>query len=316
KAVPDPMYTNDIGTYFSSKANAYQWTLADTIKHFTCNGSQDTANVQVLAIPTPTAAPGAHGIITGTITTHPTFGSRLINHGGNLPMGAPLKGIDVKLGKNPGGGCAARTTSDSTGAYSFTNVDTGSYHIFVDIPNYGMDSVRAVTIALGDTASYNNNYYVDSTMIRVLPTNLITMAICAGDSFMVGNHFHKNAGVYYDTLQTADLTDSLVITTLSLNTLPSISVATSTTTICPGIMVTLTVSGTATTYTWSTNSNALSISDSPTVTATYTVIGTDANNCKSMATQAITVYPLPSLSIAASATTICAGSMATLTVSG
>lgn len=42
--------------------------------------------------------------------------------------GAPLKGIDVKLGKNPGGGCAARTT-DGTGKANFGLWPKGNYTI-------------------------------------------------------------------------------------------------------------------------------------------------------------------------------------------
>lgn len=47
--------------------------------------------------------------------------------------GAPLKGVDVKLGKNPGGSPAARTTTDADGNFSFPNVPAGDYILTLEI---------------------------------------------------------------------------------------------------------------------------------------------------------------------------------------
>ncbi len=44
--------------------------------------------------------------------------------------GAPLKGVDVKLGKNPGGGCAAKTT-DANGNVDFGAWPAGNYTISI-----------------------------------------------------------------------------------------------------------------------------------------------------------------------------------------
>ncbi|NDP43525.1 MAG: hypothetical protein GZ089_12550 [Aromatoleum sp.] len=48
--------------------------------------------------------------------------------------GAPLKGIDVKLGRNPGGSPAARTTTDANGAFVFADLPAGSYSLTFELP--------------------------------------------------------------------------------------------------------------------------------------------------------------------------------------
>lgn len=45
--------------------------------------------------------------------------------------GAPLKGVDVKLGKNPGGSAAARTTN-AEGKVDFGVLPAGSYYVVID----------------------------------------------------------------------------------------------------------------------------------------------------------------------------------------
>lgn len=49
----------------------------------------------------------------------------------HVEAGAPIGGIDIKLGKNPGGGGVARTTTDGAGHFSFPAQPAGSYTITV-----------------------------------------------------------------------------------------------------------------------------------------------------------------------------------------
>jgi gliding motility-associated-like protein len=103
---------------------------------------------------------------------------------------------------------------------------------------------------------------------------------------------------------------------LTVNPLPTLTVAASPATICVGATSTLTGTG-ATSYTW--NPGALtgaSISVSPGSTTIYTVTGTNGNGCVNTKTVNLTVNPLPTLTVAASPATICVGATSTLTGAG
>lgn len=102
---------------------------------------------------------------------------------------------------------------------------------------------------------------------------------------------------------------------ITVNTLPVITISSSSATICAQSSATLTASG-ANTYSWSTSETTSIIEVAPSVSIVYTVTGTDALGCVNTETLNLMVNTLPSLSLTASPSSICAGATSTLSVSG
>lgn len=105
------------------------------------------------------------------------------------------------------------------------------------------------------------------------------------------------------------------VSTVSVNSLPSVFVNSAT--ICNGLSATLTASGGATTsdYSWSNGSSGTNvISVSPSSNTSYTVTGTGANGCSSTAVASVNVHSLPAITV--NSGTICDGQNLTLTAGG
>ncbi|MGZ3862542.1 MAG: carboxypeptidase regulatory-like domain-containing protein [Bacteroidia bacterium] len=287
KAIADtnnPLYKTAVGTYYSNKVYPFQWDSALLIQHHTCvSGNISGNDIKILQMPAPVSGPG---VISGRVTKDSSYtGARYI--GGINPLGAPLKGVDIKLGKNPGGSPAARTTTDANGDYSFSNVPVGKYKIYIDIPNYGMDSVRQVDLTVSPNST-NNDYYVDSNSVRVIPIGYATAGVCQGDSIFLQGAYQTTAGVYLDTIN-VNGHDSLLYTTVSMKPLPTLTVTSASDSVCIGGSVLLSANGNGTFYQWSANAGSATtstVSVSPTTNTIYTVT-TNLNGCSSVGTVSI-----------------------------
>ncbi len=231
---------------------------------------------------------------------------------------------------------------------SHTYAAAGTYSICVTAYSSCGDS--AVSCQNDAVSRLANNNSVLSSMVYINVVSSITTAtaspstICAGGtttltasgattySWSPATGLSATTGSVVTASPTVTITYTVVGTTgastvstavtVSVNPVPSYSLATNIFTICNGGSQTFTVSG-ASTYTWSpattlNNPNTANPTASPTTTMVYSVTGTNMFGCTNAtpATVTVNVVAPPNLTVSSSSYTICNGSSQGLSVSG
>ena len=180
------------------------------------------------------------------------------------------------------------TTSVCLGSSAtFTAVGANTY-TWSSSANGGLGSISGSTVTATPTTTVNATYTVNATD---------------------GNGCKNNSSI-----------------TLNVNALPTLSLTSSpTTSVCSSSSVTLTATGNSTSYTWTSSAGGgLSSSSGSIVTAmptispaTYTVVGSNAAGCSSIAkTTSFTIINTPTLSLSSSTYTTCLNAPVTFSVSG
>lgn len=188
KIFPDTLlYPTTVPTYFGDQ---YLWTLAQVKNHGCVD--VDTANIFMVE----GVAGVGPGMLQGTILEGPGF-SRL--------EGDPIPGIDIKLGRNPGGALVASTTTNASGQFTFDNVDINNvgeyYTIYVDLPGRDRDSTYNVTVTATNTTFNQLDHAVDSNSvypIHPVTTSISNIDLAKENQFAVyPNPFNTSTTVAY-----------------------------------------------------------------------------------------------------------------------
>ena len=148
---------------------------------------------------------------------------------------------------------------DSITIYSAFRSVAGTYYDSSTTIN-GCDSVHLTVLTVNPTYS----------------TSTPDTTICDGDSIMIFSIFRTTAGTYYDSLISVNNCDSVISTTLIVNSLPTVNLD-GDTTICNVCSITLDAGAGFSSYDWSTGATTQTIIvDSA---GTYIVTVTDAKGC-------------------------------------
>lgn len=248
---------------------------------------------------------------TASITVHP---SPAISITGN----SPICGTGTRVLTAAGASTYTWNTSAQTSTLSVSPSSTTTYSL-------------TGTSALGCT-----NTAVSTVTVNTIPTVVISggnLAVCSGSSAVllasgaagyVWNTTATTTSISVSPLSNTNYTvtgtsaqgcTNTAVTSVSVNTTPTVIIAVLNPSICSGNSTTLTVSG-ASSYSWSTASTSSAISVSPLTTSNYSVIGTAVSGCTNTALKTLTVYSTPTVVISSTQNTICSGNTTNLTAGG
>jgi PKD repeat protein len=254
------------------------------------NGCTDAGTITITTSPLPimTVTPTSASICPGgTVNINAT------------PVGtatfswSPTTGLSAPNSANTNASPLTTTTYVVTKTNSFGCSLTDSVTITVNTPPAVSASVSSPTICAGNTVTLNS---AGASTYNWMPGNL------SGSSV---NVTPPATTTYTVTGTDANGCTNTETVTVTVGSQPTVSVNTPNIAICNGDNVTLTASGT-TNYTWNPgNLSGATIVVNPGTTTTYTVIGDTGPGCADTATVAVTVNPLPVVSIALVTDTFC-----------
>ena len=280
-----------------SGANTYSWS------------NSSTSSVVVVS-PTLTTTYSVTGSATGCpdsngsqlITVNPTPSVNITANNSTICVGSP-----VNLTAS-GASSYTWNTSATTLSISVTPSTTTSYTV-TGSNTFGCSSNSTINITVNAlptisvSASSNTVCQGGNVTINATGANTYSWSNSAsGSSISVSPSTSTNYIAYGTDLNNCSSSNTINIT---VNPSPTIGITSTSNSVCIGNSVTLSASG-ATSYTWNTSANTSTISVSPTTTAVYTVSGNSSNSCVGTKTISLFVNALPSVSLSASANTICA----------
>jgi gliding motility-associated-like protein len=243
----------------------------------------------------PQVGPGNLGVIAGVGTAGPfvgqtTFSPWILSIIPNCPT------ANISYANNPF--CGDDTIQNVTFAGGLGGVYSSNPTIGLTLDTLTGD----ITPNTSTPGTYLITYTIDSTVSCPVITDTTTItinaayfaqttdSICQGQSILLGGSLQTTSGVYNDTLSTIFGCDSIIETTLSINSLPVI-IASADDTICPGLVSNISANG-GITYSWDNGLGAgQNQAVTPIVSTTYMVTGTDVNGCQGTDTVNVIVEP-------------------------